>query len=363
MDFYTANLILIVCGMAIMIVSICLNSSLNKSRKLYSILLVALIAICGLCEWAGIQLQKVEYSETVRILHILVKFFEFSLAPFVGFLPGLIFRKEVKKLGIIDYVALGILGINIIFEFVSCFTGIVFNVSSSNGYSHGNLYFVYYVTYIIAIIYFVYTSIKAFRNRNIKYLIPNYLVTLFIAVGVLLHLFYNDIRVEWLTLSISAVLIFKFYGDVLSNTDGLTDLLNRIEFDNTINNLSKNAVIIYFDVNHFKHVNDEYGHVYGDEVLKKVGVALRKAYGRYGKAYRYGGDEFCVIITHHREKVDELNNDFSSIISKYMKEDSKFPNVSYGKANFDPKKDVFIDVLDKADDEMYKNKEELEKNN
>lgn len=359
MDWYSANLILLILSMIIMIVSVSLNSTLNKRKKIFSILLVSSIMVCGICEWVGVQLQKLEFSQEIKNLHIIVKFLELSLAPFIGIIPGLIFRKE-HKLGVIEYVTISILVVNVIFEIVSSFTGIVFKVSSDNTYSHGVCYFIYYIAYSVAILYFVYTSIKAFRNRNIKYLIPNYLVVLFIIVGVLIHLFNNEIKIEWITIGISVILVYKFYGDVLSNTDGLTDLLNRIEFDNTIKNLSSNAVIVYFDINHFKKVNDEYGHVYGDEVLKKVGSALRKVYGRYGKAYRYGGDEFCVIIRRNVDNIDLLNEAFSKEISKYISIDSKFPKVSFGKADFDPNKDEFIDVLDQADDEMYKNKKEME---
>ncbi len=360
MDWYTSNLCLMLISLSIMIVSISLNSGLTKKKKFYSILLSSFVMACGLCEWVGVQVQKLEFNEHIKNIHILVKFFEFSLAPFIGVIPGLIFRKDNHKLGVIEYTTLSLLGVNVIFEIISCFTGIIFKVNGDNSYTHGVCYFIYYIAYGVGILYFIYTSIKAFRKRDVKYLIPNYLVVLFVLTGVFIHVFNEDIRIEWITIGISLILIYKFYGDVLSNTDGLTDLLNRFEFENTIKNLSSKSEIIYFDINNFKQANDTYGHLYGDEVLKKVSTALIKVYGKFGKIYRYGGDEFCVIVHKHHDKVPFLNEQFSKLIDEYISLDDKFPNISFGEAHFDPSKDKLSAVLDKADESMYKRKKEME---
>ena len=51
------------------------------------------------------------------------------------------------------------------------------------------------------------------------------------------------------------------------------------------------------DLDHFKRVNEEHGHLTGDEVLRRVGTALRSGIRPYDVAARYGGDEFALIVT------------------------------------------------------------------
>ncbi|MFJ3481953.1 diguanylate cyclase [Pseudomonas sp. NPDC090202] len=89
----------------------------------------------------------------------------------------------------------------------------------------------------------------------------------------------------------------------LSTTDSLTGLMNHgawknllsIEFNNcqTLNRQNSVALI---DIDHFKAINDTYGHIIGDSVLKQVSNALSASLRETDMAGRYGGDEFCVIL-------------------------------------------------------------------
>ena len=54
--------------------------------------------------------------------------------------------------------------------------------------------------------------------------------------------------------------------------------------------------VVMFDVDHFKHVNDQHGHLCGDEVLAAVGLRLRQVLRRSDVRCRYGGDEFMVVL-------------------------------------------------------------------
>lgn len=86
--------------------------------------------------------------------------------------------------------------------------------------------------------------------------------------------------------------------------DALTEIHNRRSFDKEIINKWKQAKdtgqplsILMIDVDNFKEQNDTYGHGYGDEVLRKIAIAIKKALRREEEFLaRYGGDEFAVVL-------------------------------------------------------------------
>ncbi len=88
-----------------------------------------------------------------------------------------------------------------------------------------------------------------------------------------------------------------------ANTDGLTELYNHRHFherlDQEIARGSRFGSIfslILLDLDHFKTFNDNYGHLAGDEVLRRVGRCLESSIRSVDMAFRYGGEEFAVIL-------------------------------------------------------------------
>ncbi len=82
-------------------------------------------------------------------------------------------------------------------------------------------------------------------------------------------------------------------------SDGLTGVANRRRLDRDIaanTSGSSPTAVIMVDVDHFKQVNDNYGHQVGDDVLRAVGAALANNVRHDDVVYRYGGEEFCVLL-------------------------------------------------------------------
>ena len=77
--------------------------------------------------------------------------------------------------------------------------------------------------------------------------------------------------------------------------DELTGLPGRRALNERLKMLGGNFTIAMLDVDHFKRFNDTYGHDVGDEVLKLVASRIRRV-GGGGTAYRYGGEEFCIVF-------------------------------------------------------------------
>ena len=81
----------------------------------------------------------------------------------------------------------------------------------------------------------------------------------------------------------------------LAFRDPLTGLPGRRALEERLRSLDRNYVISMVDVDHFKNFNDTHGHDIGDQVLKLVGARLAEV-GGGGTAFRYGGEEFCVVF-------------------------------------------------------------------
>ncbi|MFT9820373.1 GGDEF domain-containing protein [Lysinibacillus sp. NPDC056185] len=83
------------------------------------------------------------------------------------------------------------------------------------------------------------------------------------------------------------------------NLDSLTGIPNRRRMDQILNELIVNTVphtVVLIDLDDFKSINDTYGHTVGDEVLKAFANHMQKAIEQQGMCFRYGGEEFMVIL-------------------------------------------------------------------
>jgi diguanylate cyclase (GGDEF)-like protein len=94
----------------------------------------------------------------------------------------------------------------------------------------------------------------------------------------------------------------------LSITDELTGLFNVRYFFNQLkaeiertDRYSKPLSLIFVDIDAFKNYNDQYGHLEGDQVLRKIAQAIQSCMRGPDSAYRYGGDEFVGILPETRE--------------------------------------------------------------
>ena len=90
----------------------------------------------------------------------------------------------------------------------------------------------------------------------------------------------------------------------LANTDSLTGVANRFALEDYIalllsqpNALTETCLLV-IDIDHFKHVNDQYGHIFGDQIIQWVADNLKMHVRSSDLVVRYGGDEFLVIMDH-----------------------------------------------------------------
>ena len=150
----------------------------------------------------------------------------------------------------------------------------------------------------------------------------------------------------------------------LAITDILTGLVNRLELDIVINKEIKRSKrfghplsIIIFDIDFFKKVNDNHGHLIGDECLVKVAETLKNNSRMVDTVGRWGGEEFLIICPE-----TDLNGTIK--LAKELRlliEESIFPKVkhitgSFGVASFNHD-DTLETLIGRADKALYNAKE------
>lgn len=120
-----------------------------------------------------------------------------------------------------------------------------------------------------------------------------------------------DLETQWLYPLRNALLVARLQQLALRDT--LTGLGNRRYFDENLQKLlqlsarkQQPCALILLDLDNFKHTNDHYGHHAGDEVLLAVADAMRQTLRSSDSLFRFGGDEFAVLLTAEDAQSAEL---------------------------------------------------------
>lgn len=164
----------------------------------------------------------------------------------------------------------------------------------------------------------------------------------------------------------------------LAYHDALTQLPNRRylqkEFPNLLVEANDNqtcVAMLYLDGDDFKEVNDRFGHDTGDAFIQRFGDALNKTIRSHDMVIRLGGDEFIVILTGLTRDIEKRHSQIMHIIRRirdelalgWIIEDHHFsPTASIGIAYYPDHAQTLDELLDLADQALYKSKE-LGKNN
>ena len=144
---------------------------------------------------------------------------------------------------------------------------------------------------------------------------PEVAFPIMLSTGQLTHLLL-DIDPPQMTVNQVAQLIAVYvnqYGHLArSNKDRLTGLKNRRSFDIEYLKLTSQAkasesnVIAVLDIDHFKQVNDRYGHIIGDETLIGIANIMKQFFVKDDYLYRFGGEEFVVLLQDMRSVEAEI---------------------------------------------------------
>jgi diguanylate cyclase (GGDEF)-like protein len=202
--------------------------------------------------------------------------------------------------------------------------------------------------------------------------------SLFTALLNIVHTYYV-LRIEFTATAFIIPLLAGFlFGSMLAHikilseqlstmayTDSLTHIYNRLHFTHFLNieidkvkRYGGTFSIIFFDLDHFKAVNDNYGHLTGDEVLEQVTCIVSSANRSADIFARYGGEEFIILapetdLSGALVHAERLRNDIANF---------EFKNVghvtsSFGVTEVNVETDTLETLLDRADKALYLAKE------
>lgn len=183
------------------------------------------------------------------------------------------------------------------------------------------------ITYVITYCYLTYGAVLVFRNRHktnrylfmpvMTFLVPIYL-------GSLIQLFCYGLAMIWVCVAFGLTSLYinlqneKVFLDTLTNLYNRSYLMHYMEYLARQSKKGTSVLGMMLDVNNFKYINDTYGHLAGDEVLREVGKILQSATEGFGVVVRYGGDEFVILLEgDHRDMGEYVRGEIAKGLARY----------------------------------------------
>ena len=330
------------------------NNSVDRKTKIKFLECICIVILGALFEWIG---NLVAGKDNLGWLLKTAKFIEFIITPcFPLLLVYTIANRKSTKYMLIP------IGVNIILQIFNLPFGFIFNVDAANLYIRGSFYFLYILVYASEGAYLFYCSAILARKYQHKTSIIIIFAILMITYGVAAQIIDRTYLTCWLAVSLSVVVFFLFYIDMITQTDALTYTLNRRCYENFLMKNDKEFGYVFFDLDDFKRINDELGHEYGDMVLRRIALIIRQCFRKNSYVYRVGGDEFVVIITKNLENISNLIDSFKNQLDKAKQQDVNLPTVSLGYSVINPKDNVG-DQIKFVDELMYRYKRESKNEN
>jgi diguanylate cyclase (GGDEF)-like protein len=154
--------------------------------------------------------------------------------------------------------------------------------------------------------------------------------------------------------------------DEMALTDGLTGLFNHRYFQERLEEEIKRTgrtneplSLVLTDIDHFKSVNDDFGHPAGDAVLREVSGIIKSRMRETDMAARYGGEEFALILTNtdHRGALKIAEDLRASVENMNFSSVDRQITISLGISSYPADSSAKQDMIDKADQALYYAKE------
>lgn len=238
------------------------------------------------------------------IIHMLLNIVGFSISPLAPmYLYFLHNEKKVKhnKWIYTPFIIIFILSLT------TWKTGWLFYISENNEYIRGTYFEIYPICMLICFVMLVYSDFANYNQYDKDERRFLYSLYSLIIAGTALQLLFPEWLLIWSSISMSLLLYYIFLRELQFKHDPMTGIYNRFVFQRELNRVKciENTAVIVIDINNLKMINDEYGHALGDDMITKVAQTIDGCFTSFGRTFRTGGDEFCVVYEEATAEVIE----------------------------------------------------------
>lgn len=256
----------------------------------------------------------------------------------------------------------------IILTLTSFNTHLIFYIDDSSVYHRGTAFILQYlIPYSYIIMASVICIIKALDKKNMLQRKKYFLLSCFAlppAFGSVIQLFVQDLPLLCMGITAILLIIYLYQQNEMISVDPLTQVNNRFQIIRHLTNKisaydnKKKLYLFMMDLNLFKKINDNYGHVEGDAALVRVAVVLKKiCFENDYFVGRYGGDEFILIAEMDKDENEiGLRSEIHEKIAQANKEAGTEYEISLsiGVAQYTKSYKDIVSFIAAADEELYK---------
>lgn len=191
---------------------------------------------------------------------------------------------------------------NAVISFASPFTGSIFTILSGNIYQRGPLFFVpVVITYLFLLYSFIFIMLNRRRIRREEFY-PLLLFSIPPSIGGLIQALFYGFLLIWSSMAFTILVVYIYLQQRMIHVDAITGAWTRRKLDSYLEyrinaGLKANDFsAILLDLDNFKAINDQCGHMEGDRALREVVETVQSCLRKEDSIARYGGDEFIIIL-------------------------------------------------------------------
>ena len=301
----------VVCVSIVLCVTLIRKIKKQKRISIYLLIIIGLTILITVLD--ALQLY-IQYEVKDVLLTTIICVVLYVLRPSCLILFILLSGQKIKSLAF--YLLLVPLLVTVVVEILPLIPAtshlVVYFSVGEDGVIHwhsGDYLILRFMPHIVSIIYLaflIYKSISLLKRKHIADAIGILICFATVTFATILETFFNDDGTVYLlptSIAMSTIFFYLFLYERNNQIDILTGLFNRDSYFDDFSKLSKEITsIIQLDMNGLKYLNDNYGHLEGDNGLKRVAEAIENNISKKMYAYRLGGDEFIVLAINENEE-------------------------------------------------------------
>ncbi len=202
----------------------------------------------------------------------------------------------------------------VFFSIISPWTGVLFIIDQANTYSRGTGIYIFNGALVLVTLGGVMLLFLRHHTRNLKTTLTLLLFPSLVVTAGIIQTFFYGLSVTWPTVVIFLIAAPLNIQKVQIFTDHLTGLLNRRNFEQKLELEMARArrngeplSLILLDIDHFKKINDTYGHDIGDTIITSIAAILSNHSRPSDAVARWGGEEFTMLLPNTCQSDAELS--------------------------------------------------------